>query len=121
MSDEEIQKFWDKLVDSAVRVGVATRNGDDVRLNKAFQDHTDIMLERGVIDTRILIIWEQLDKRNMLSDLERDWMAIIGDFMTCNNKFITAREGDWHNAVMFVTSIIRERMEEAEEVEVDGM
>ena len=120
-SDGEIQEFWDKIVDSAVRVGVAIHDGDKVILNKDFQDHTDIMLEMGMMDSRILIIWEQLDKRDMLSDLERDWMAIIGDFMVCNNKFSTARKGDWHNAVLFVTSIIKEGMEEDMEVEDSGV
>ena len=115
-SDEEIQELWDKLVDSAVRVGVAIRNGDNVNLNKDFHDHADDMLEKNVMDGRMVIIWEQLNKHNILSDLERAWMAVIGDFMVCNNKFNTAKEGDWHNAVLFVTSIIKERMEEAKEV-----
>ncbi len=120
MSDEEIQEFWDKLVDSAVRVGVAIRTETGVRLNQDFHDHADVMLEKGVMDSRMVVIWEQMDKRDMLSELERAWMAVIGDFMVCNNKFSAAREGDWHNAVLFVTSIIREEME-AKEVEVNGV
>ncbi len=121
MSDDEIQEFWDDLVDSAVRVGIAVHNGDNVRLNKAFHDHADNMLEKGVMDSRMVVIWEQMNKRDMLSELERAWMAVIGDFMVCNNKFSTAKEGDWHNAVLFVTSIIREEIEKEEGVEVDGV
>jgi len=112
MSDEEIQEFWDKLVDSAVRVGVAIYDGDDVVLSKVFLQHGDTMLEENVIDGRLVIIWEQLEKHDLLSAMERTWMAVIGDFMVCNGKFYTAKEGDWYNAVQFVTSIIREEMEE---------
>jgi len=112
VSDEEIQELWDKLVDSAVRVGVAVYDGEDVIINKALHEHINSMLEKGVMDGRLIIIWEQFEEHDLLSAIERAWMAIIGDFMLCNNKFYTAREGDWHNATQFVTAIIREEMEE---------
>ena len=112
-SDEELQEYWDKLIDSAVRVGIVELDGDDALIRKEFYDHVNDMLEKGVMDIRMAIIGEELIKHDYvgLSDLETAWLTTIGDFMLCNNKF-PAKEGDWYNATQLVTAIIRERMEE---------
>ena len=119
INDEEALELWNTLVGSAVRTGVAELRGDVAIGSKEFMEHIDQMLEEDMMDGRMVVIYKAMQNYPNLSDLEKTWLVTIGDFMLRNKKFNTAKDGDWYNTMLFVTTTIEVRMEEEEE-NLDG-
>lgn len=110
--DNAAQEIWDDLAVSAIKAGVAKEYEDCYLITDAFLDHVDVMIKDELMDFRMALLDAFLRETDhvKLSDLDKTWFVVIGDFMINNGTFGELEQGIWLKATKFITAKIEYEM-----------